>query len=72
MAIKEKWSSRELERQFIAASFDRMVLSPVKLSASLREMQPDALSVFKDSFVIDFLSLPQEYSETDLHQGLLG
>ena len=72
MAIKERWSKRELERQFNAALFERMVLNPVKLSTALRETQPDALNVFKDSYVVDFLSLPQEHSEADLHQGLLG
>ena len=42
MAIKEKWSSRELERQFSTALFERMVLNPVKLSTALRETHPAA------------------------------
>jgi predicted nuclease of restriction endonuclease-like (RecB) superfamily len=72
VAIKERWSKRELERQFNTAPFERMVLNPVKLSTALRETQPDAINVFKDSYVIDFLNLPQDHSEADLHQGLLG
>lgn len=31
-AIQEKWSSRELERQFKTDLFERTVLSPVKVS----------------------------------------
>jgi predicted nuclease of restriction endonuclease-like (RecB) superfamily len=72
VAIKERWSKRELVRQFNAALFERMALNPAKLSTALRETQPDALNVFKDSYLIDFLNLPQDHSEADLHQGLLG
>ena len=70
-AIQEKWSSRELERQFKTALFERTVLSPAKLSAVLTQLQPDALSVFKDSYMVEFLDLPQGHAEADLHQGLL-
>ncbi len=40
MAVQEKWSSRELERQFIAALFERVVLNPVKVLAVLTQMPP--------------------------------
>lgn len=72
MAVQEKWSSRELERQFTTALFERVILNPVKVSPVVTQMYPDALNVFKDSYVVDFLNLPQEHSEADLHQGLLG
>jgi len=70
-AIREKWSSRELERQFKTALFERTVLSPAKVSAVLSQMHPDALSVFKDSYLVEFLDLPPGHQEADLHQGLL-
>lgn len=34
-------------------------------------MQPEAMSVFKDSYLLEFLGLPQDHSESDLHRGLL-
>ena len=71
MAIKERWSKRELERQFNTALFERMVLNPAKVSAALTQLHPDALNVFKDSYVVDFLNLPPAHSEADLQQGLL-
>jgi len=40
-AIREKWSSYELERQFRRALFERTVLNPPKVSAVLRQMQPE-------------------------------
>lgn len=71
LAIREKWSSRELERQFKAALFERTVLNPPKVSAVLSQIQPDVLSVFKDSYLVEFLDLAQGHAEADLHQGLL-
>lgn len=70
-AIQEKWSSRELERQFKTALFERTVLSPAKVSAVLSQIHPDALSIFKDGYMVEFLDLPQGHAEADLHQGLL-
>ncbi len=70
-AIKEKWSKRELERQFDAALFARTVLSPVKVSPLVSQTHPQALDVFKDSYMVEFLDLPKGHAEADLHQGLL-
>jgi predicted nuclease of restriction endonuclease-like (RecB) superfamily len=69
LAIREKWSSRELERQLKAALFERTVLSPAKVSPLVSQIHPDALSVFKDSYMVEFLDLPQGHAEADLHQG---
>lgn len=71
MAIKEKWSSRELERQFKAALFERSVTQPAKVSAVLRQSHPTALEVFRDAYMVEFLDLPGTHAEADLHQGLL-
>jgi predicted nuclease of restriction endonuclease-like (RecB) superfamily len=71
MAIQEKWSSRELERQFKAALFERSVVSPAKVSAPLRQIHPQALDVFKDAYVVEFLALERGHAEMDLHGGLL-
>lgn len=70
-AIQEQWSSRQLERQFKAALFERAVLTPAKVSAPMRQMEPEALSVFKDSYMLEFLELPAGHAETDLHRALL-
>lgn len=71
MAIKERWSKRELERQFNTALFARMVLNPVKVSPAVTQLHPEALTIFKDSYIVDFLDLPEQHSEADLHKGLL-
>ncbi|WP_411740779.1 PDDEXK nuclease domain-containing protein [Pseudomonas sp. A-RE-19] len=71
MAIQEKWSSRELERHFKAALFERSVVNPAKVSPLMRQTRPEALSVFKDTYMVEFLDLAQGHVEADLQGGLL-
>lgn len=71
MATQERWSFRELQRQLNGALFERVALSPTKLSAPLRELHPDAANVFKDSYLVEFLDLPPDHSEADLQRGLV-
>lgn len=71
MAIEQRWSKRELERQFNVALFEHAVLTPPNASAALTQTHPQALSVFKDSYMLEFLGLPASQGEADLHQGLL-
>ena len=68
---REKWGKRELERQLDGALFERVVLSPAKLSAPLRELHPDASSVFKDTYLVEFVDLPPSHTEADLQRGLV-
>ncbi|MDF9826373.1 putative nuclease of restriction endonuclease-like (RecB) superfamily [Ereboglobus sp. PH5-5] len=71
MAVKEHWSKRQLERQFAAALFERTALNPPKVSPVVRQTLPEALSVFRDAYAVEFLNLPQPHSEVELHRGLL-
>ena len=71
LAVQEKWSSRQLERQFKAALFERTVLTPPQVSPVVRQMHPDATSIFRDSYLVEFLELPEGHAEADLHLGLL-
>ena len=71
LAIRERWSFRQLQRQLNGALFERTVLSPVILSPVVTELHPSAASVFKDSYLVEFLNLPKDHSEADLHDGLV-
>lgn len=71
LAIRERWSKRELERQLRGAAFERAVLHPPKVSTALRQAYPDAECVFRDAYLVEFLDLPREHSERDLHRGLV-
>jgi len=71
MAVQERWSRRELERQIRLAAFERAVLQPPRLSPAARQEHGAATCVFKDAYVVEFLNLPDHYGEKDLHRGLL-
>jgi predicted nuclease of restriction endonuclease-like (RecB) superfamily len=71
MATKERWSFRELQRQLNGALFERVVLSPTKVSPAVRQLHPNAVSVFKDAYLVDFLNLPSLHSEADLQRALM-
>lgn len=47
LAIQEKWSKRELERQFKAALFERSVLNLAKVTPAVTQSYPEALDVFR-------------------------
>ena len=71
MASRNHWQVREVARQMNAGLFERSILNPPKLSTALRELQPLAAEFFKDVYTLEFLGLPAEHSEADLHGALL-
>jgi predicted nuclease of restriction endonuclease-like (RecB) superfamily len=71
LCIQEKYSSRELERQIKSGVFERVVIGNSKLSAVLRELQPATENVFKETYVLEFLNLPEPYNEADLQKQLI-
>lgn len=71
LAIRERWGSRELERQLRTGLFERSIAHPPKVSAVLTQLHPAAQTVFKDAYFLEFLGLADGHSESDLHRGLL-
>ncbi|MCF8429916.1 MAG: PDDEXK nuclease domain-containing protein [Bacteroidia bacterium] len=68
---EENYSSRELERQISASLFERKIIGNEKLSAVLRVFNQDISTTFKDSYVFDFLNLPENHNESELQRGLV-
>lgn len=71
MAIQERWSKRELERQLKTSLFERSVTQPAKVSTQLKQNYPAAMDVFRDAYVVEFLALPATHAESDLHCALM-
>lgn len=71
LAVRERWAKRELERQLNGALFERAILAPSKVSPLVTQLHPAAGSVFKDTYLLDFLDLPEGHSESDLQRGLV-
>lgn len=47
------------------------MISHSKISPVLREMNSEHLSILKDTYVFDFLNLPDTHSESDLKKGMI-
>lgn len=71
LAIKEKYSKRELERQIDSGIFERVMIGNNQLSPLLREIHPNSINSFKDSYVFEFLNLLDPHNENDLQKGLI-
>ena len=76
-ALKNNWSSRELERQINSLLFDRLAKSTdqqglLKLATQGHIIQKP-IDVFKDPFVMEFLDLPESprLVESDLETALI-
>ena len=70
-AVLSKWSHRELSRQIQSGAFERTMLAEQKLSPVMRELPRDVGGIFKDSYMLDFIDLPEPYLEKDLREGLV-
>lgn len=68
---QESYTYRELDRQISVGQFERTMIANSKLSSVLREMNSDLSNTFKDSYVFEFLRLPEAHSENDLQRGLV-
>ena len=71
LSIKERYASRELERQIESGYYERAILSKKTVPPQVTHKHPQAVEVFRDSYVLDFLSLPKVYSEKDLQQSIV-
>jgi predicted nuclease of restriction endonuclease-like (RecB) superfamily len=71
VCLREKWGKRDLERQLAGAFFERTVLSKPKVSPAVTQLHPEAADTFKDSYLLDFLNLPDGHSEQDLENALV-
>ena len=71
LCLKEKISVRELERQINSGAFERAMLGTKNLPLILKETHPDIANTFKDTYIFEFLNLPEQHSENDLQKGLV-
>jgi predicted nuclease of restriction endonuclease-like (RecB) superfamily len=69
LAIDEKYSSRELDHQISAGRYERTTLA-VSKSKNL-PIKPEIKERFLDSYVLDFLPLPEKYPEATLQKMII-
>ncbi|MFU0886035.1 PDDEXK nuclease domain-containing protein [Kluyvera sichuanensis] len=73
--LRNGWSVRQLERQIATQFYERTLLSHDK-SAMLQQGAPTAPELLpeqalRDPFILEFLNLKDEYSESDLEEALI-
>jgi predicted nuclease of restriction endonuclease-like (RecB) superfamily len=76
-ALRSGWSVRQLNRQIESQFYERVVLSKNKaamLTKAQKAKPGDSMApeeAIKDPFVLEFLDLKDEYSESDLEEALI-
>ncbi|HCF5926504.1 TPA: PDDEXK nuclease domain-containing protein [Klebsiella quasipneumoniae subsp. similipneumoniae] len=76
-ALRGGWSVRQLDRQINSQFYERTALSKNKAAMLVKGAVPkpeDAVTpddAIKDPYVLEFLDLKDEYSESDLEQALI-
>lgn len=69
LTIRERLTSRELQRQIDSSYYERVMLADEKLAPLARVLPQDVSSHFKDTYVLEMLNLPDTHLERDLkHQ----
>ncbi len=69
LCIKNKYSARELDRQMDSMLFERMMLSDKKNELFISKNK--GLSCLRDSYVLEFLNLPENHKEKDLRKSIV-
>jgi predicted nuclease of restriction endonuclease-like (RecB) superfamily len=70
LSVKHKYSKRELERQIDSALFERTMLSDI--ANKLITERSEGLTALRDSYVLEFLDLPESHKERDLRKAIVG
>ncbi|MDO4987609.1 MAG: PDDEXK nuclease domain-containing protein [Synergistes sp.] len=68
LAIKERYSSRQLERQMDSGYYERYMLSKSKLLPEPLRLEQNP---FLDQYVVEFLDLPDTFHENDFRRALV-
>ena len=69
--VREQYSKRELERQIDSGLFQRTMLANAQLPEPVRQLPQQVADVFRDSYVFEFLDLPERHDEADLQRALI-
>ena len=76
-AQRSGWSVRQLDRQIDSQFYERVALSKNKAAMLEKARKPESSDLvtpeeaIKDPFVLEFLDLKDEYSESDLEEALI-
>jgi predicted nuclease of restriction endonuclease-like (RecB) superfamily len=71
LAIKERYSVRELRRQIDSGLYERQKLSKGRLTEYQHPNADIIPHIFRDKYIFEFLDLPESFTEGDLQKALI-
>ena len=71
LCAKEKYSTRELERQIDSAYYERYMLSQKPTTPAITEAKRGTSNVFLDTYTLEFLDVPEVANEKDLQKSIV-
>jgi predicted nuclease of restriction endonuclease-like (RecB) superfamily len=70
LSVKNRYSFRELKRQMDSALYERTMISDI--TNKLIVERSEGLTALRDSYVLEFLDLPENHKEKDLRKAIVG
>ena len=71
LTAKNRYSARDLSRIIDSSTYERTLIANKKLSTLLTEFPTNTTGIFKDSYIFEFLQLPDDHEEKDLRKALI-
>ena len=71
LAIRERYSFRELERQLDSGYYERYMLSTVAPPAVITDTTKRTRNIFRDNYVLEFLDVEEPFEEKDLRKSIV-
>lgn len=69
LSVKNRYSFRELKRQMDSGLYERTMMS--EITNKLITDRSEGLTVLRDSYVLEFLDLPESHKEKDLRKAIV-
>ena len=71
LAIKERYSFRELERQIDSGYYERQIISASAPTTVIAETHRKTRNIFRDNYVLEFLDVEEPVEEKDLQKSIV-
>ena len=71
LCVRERLSTRQLNRQIDSALYERDAVGGAKLSSMLREIAPQAEHIFRDQYVLEFIGGKEYEHENSMKAALI-
>lgn len=71
LCIQDNYTAKDLERQINASLFERVMIGNQHLPPQIKASHPPIRNNFKDTYIFEFLNLPEPHNEADLQRALL-